>query len=88
MKKPRYSVGQVAIALRRTGSGTPVPDVCRRMGVAEQILCRRKKRFAGTAVAEVRRPRGSLDNLSPKQYFYGQAGRSPGSLLLARPVFG
>ncbi len=57
MKKSRYSAEQVAFALRQVESGTPVPDVCRKIGVAEQTFYRWKKRFAGMGIAEVRRLR-------------------------------
>ncbi len=57
MKKSRYSAEQVAFALRQAESGTPVPDVCRKIGIAEQTFYRWKKRFAGMGIAEVRRLR-------------------------------
>jgi len=57
MKRSRYSAEQVAFALRQAESGTPVPEVCRKMGIAEQTYYRWKKRFAGMGVAEVRRLR-------------------------------
>lgn len=57
MKKSRYSAEQVAFALRQAESGTPVPDVCRKTGIAEQTFYRWKKRFAGMGIAEVRRLR-------------------------------
>ena len=47
MKKSRYSAEQVAFALRQAESGTPVPEICRKMGIAEQVFYRWKKRFAG-----------------------------------------
>ena len=52
MKKSRYSAEQVAFALRQAESGTPVPDVCRKIGIAEQTFYRWKKRFAGMGIAE------------------------------------
>ncbi len=57
MKKSRYSAEQVAFALRQAESGTPVPDVCRKIGIAEQTFYRWKRRFAGMGIAEVRRLR-------------------------------
>ena len=57
MKKSRYSAEQVAFALRQVESGTLVPEVCRKMDIAEQTFHRWKKRFAGMGVAEVRRLR-------------------------------
>jgi hypothetical protein len=38
MKKSRYSPEQVAFGLRQAENGTPVPEVCRRMGISEQTL--------------------------------------------------
>ncbi len=55
MQKTRYSVEQIAFALRQAEGGTLVPEVCRKMGVSEQTFCRWKKRFAGMGVAELRR---------------------------------
>jgi len=57
MKKSRYSAEQVAFALRQAESGTPVPEVCRKMGIAEQTFYRWKKKFTGMGIAEVRRLR-------------------------------
>jgi len=57
MKSSRYTAEQVAFAMRQAESGTPVPEVCRKMGIAEQTFYRWKKKFAGMGVAEVRRLR-------------------------------
>ena len=63
MKKSRYSAEQIAFALRDAESGTPVPEVCRKMGIVEQthrqaqgrLFYRWNKKFVGMGVAEVRR---------------------------------
>ena len=55
MKKSRYSPEQIAFGLRQAEGGTPVVEVCRKMGVSEQTFYRWKKRFAGMGVTEVRR---------------------------------
>jgi putative transposase len=55
MKSSRYTAEQVTFALRQAESGTPVTEVCRKMGVSEQTFYRWKKRFFGLGVAEVRR---------------------------------
>jgi len=55
MKNSRYTAEQVAFAMRQAESGTPVPEVCRKMGISEQTFYRWKKKFAGMGVAEVRR---------------------------------
>ena len=57
MKSSRYTAEQVAFALRQGEEGTPVTEICRKMGIAEQTFYRWKKRFQGMGVAEVRRLR-------------------------------
>lgn len=55
MKGKRYTEAQIAFALRQAESGTPVAEITRKMGIAEQKFYRWKKKFAGMGVAEVRR---------------------------------
>ncbi len=55
MKSSRYTAEQVTFAMRQAESGTSVPEICRKMGIAEQTFYRWKKKFAGMGVAEVRR---------------------------------
>jgi putative transposase len=55
MKKSRSTEEQIAFALRQAEGGTPIVEVCRKMGVSEQTFFRWKKKFAGMGVAEVRR---------------------------------
>ena len=57
MKSSRYTAEQVAFAMRQAESGTSVPEICRKMGIAEQTFYRWKKKFIGMGVAEVRRLR-------------------------------
>ena len=57
MKSSRYTPEQVAFALRQAEGGTPVLELCRKMGISEQTLFRWKKKFQGMGVAEVRRLR-------------------------------
>ena len=47
----------MAFALRQAEGGTPVSEICRKMGVSEQTYYRWKKQYAGMGVAEVRRLR-------------------------------
>ncbi len=35
MKRSQYTDQQVAFALQQAEAGTPVPEVCRKMGVSE-----------------------------------------------------
>jgi putative transposase len=55
MKRTRYSEEQIAFALRQAESGTPVTEVCWKMGVTEQSFYRWKRKYAGMGVAELRR---------------------------------
>jgi len=55
MKSSRYTAEQVAFAMRQAESGTPVPEVCRKMEISEQTFYRWKRKSAGMGVAEVRR---------------------------------
>jgi len=57
MKSSRYSAEQVAFAMRQAESGTPVPEVCRKMGIAEQTFYRWRKKYAGMGISEVRKLR-------------------------------
>jgi putative transposase len=57
MKKSRYSEEQIAYALRQAEGGTPVPEICRKMGVSEGTFYIWKKKFGGMGVSEVRRLR-------------------------------
>ena len=53
MKSSRYTAEQVAFVMRQAESGTPVPEICRKMGIAEQTFYRWKKKYVGMGVAEV-----------------------------------
>ena len=57
MPRKRYTEEQIGFALRQVESGTPVGELCRKLGVSEQTFYRWKKRFAGMGVAEIRRLR-------------------------------
>jgi len=55
VKRSRYTNEQIAFALRQAESGTPVGEVCRKMGVSEQTFYRWKRKYVGMGVAELRR---------------------------------
>ncbi len=55
MGKKNFTQEQIVYALRQAESGTPVLEVCRKLGVTEQTFYRWKRKFAGLGVAEVRR---------------------------------
>ena len=57
MKRKRFTEEQIAFALRQAEAGTPVEEVCRKLGVSEPTSHRWKKHFAGMGVPEIRRLR-------------------------------
>jgi len=54
MKRKRYSVEQIVAAVKQHEMGTPVPDIARKLGIAEQTFYRWKKEYGGLEPAEVR----------------------------------
>ncbi len=57
MTKKTFSEEQIIYALRQAEGGTPVVEVCRKLGVTEQTFYRWKRKFAGLGIAELRRLR-------------------------------
>jgi putative transposase len=55
MKKSRFTEAQIAFDLRQAEGGTPVAEIIRKLGIAEQTFYRWKKSYAGMGVAELRR---------------------------------
>ena len=55
--KKRFTEEQIVFALRQAEGGTPVTEVCRKMGVSEQSFYRWKRKYDGMGVAELRRLR-------------------------------
>ncbi len=55
--KKRFTEEQIAFALRQAEGGTPVTEVCRKMGISEQSFYRWKRKYEGMGVAELRRLR-------------------------------
>ena len=54
MKRKRYTDEQIAYALRQAEAGTPVTEICRKMGVSQQTFYTWRRKFAGMGVAELR----------------------------------
>jgi len=57
MKKSHFTEQQIAFALQQAETGTPVPEVCRKMGIAEATYYRWKQRYGGLMPSEVKRLR-------------------------------
>jgi len=57
MKKSRFTDQQIAFALQQAEGGTPVEEVCRKMGVSQATFFRWKKVYGGLMPSEVRKLR-------------------------------
>ena len=55
MRKSEFTEEQIAFALRQAEGGTPVEEICRKLGITQATFYRWKKKFAGMGVSEVRR---------------------------------
>ena len=55
MKKSQFTEQQIAFALQQAETGTPVEEVCRKMGISQATFFRWKKVYGGLMPSEVRR---------------------------------
>jgi putative transposase len=55
VKKSNYTEEQIAFALKQAELGTPVEEVCRKMGISDATFYNWRKKFGGLGPAEVRR---------------------------------
>ena len=68
MKRKRFTEGQISYTLRQAEGGTPVAEVCRKLGISEQTFYRWKKKYSGVGIAELRRLKQlELENKKLKQ---------------------
>lgn len=61
MRKSKFSEAQIAMALRQGESGTPVAEICRKLGISQATYFRWKKMYGGLGVPEVRELRQLRD---------------------------
>jgi putative transposase len=61
VKKSKFSPEQILQALRQAEGGTPVGEICRKLGVTEATFYRWRKQYAGLDVRELRELRALRD---------------------------
>ena len=61
MRKSKFSEGQITMALRQAEAGTPVSEICRKLGISQSTFFRWKKMYGGLGVPEVRELRQLRD---------------------------
>lgn len=54
MRTSRFTVEQIAGAVRRAEGGTPITEICRELGITETTFYRWKRKFAGVSSPELR----------------------------------
>lgn len=55
MKKTKYTEEQIAFVLKQAELGTPVDEVCRKIGISEQTFYRWKDKYGGMLPSDVKR---------------------------------
>ena len=55
MKKSKFTEEQIAWALKQRDLGTPVQEVCRKLGIAKATFFNWKKRYGGMSRCRQRR---------------------------------
>ncbi len=62
--KKRFTEEQKVFALRQADSGVPITEILRKMGISEATFYRWKKKYGGLGVAEIRRLKGLVADLT------------------------
>lgn len=55
MKRSKFTEQQIAYALKQAELGTPIEEVCRKMGISDATFYNWKKKYGGLGPAEVSR---------------------------------
>lgn len=61
MRKSKFTEEQIAMALRQGEAGTPVADICRKLGISQATYFRWKKTYGSLGVPELRELRQLRD---------------------------
>jgi len=55
VKKSRFTDERIAFALKQAELGTPVEEVCRKMGISDATFYNWRKKYGGLGPSELRR---------------------------------
>jgi len=55
VKRSKFTEQQIAYALKQAELGTPIEEVCRKMGISDATFYNWKKKYGGLGPSEVRR---------------------------------
>ena len=55
MKKSKFTDQQITFTLKQAETGTPIEEVCRKLGISQQALIAGTKKLAGLGTEELRR---------------------------------
>ena len=61
MRKSKWSEEQITMVLRQAEAGTPVEEICRKLGISQATFFRWKKQYAGLGLPELRELRQLRD---------------------------
>ena len=54
MKRSKFTEAQIVFAIKQSETGTPVSEVCRKMGISEATFYNWKKSYGGLGISELR----------------------------------
>lgn len=57
MKKSKFTEEQITYALKQAELGTPVAEVCRKMGISDATFYNWRTKYGGLSPSELRRPK-------------------------------
>jgi len=57
MKKSRFTEEQIVFALKQDELDTPVPEVCRKLGISDATFYTWRKKYGGTSPSELKHMR-------------------------------
>ena len=55
VKKSRFTEEQIAFALKQAEVGTPIEEVCRKMGISDATFYNWRKKYGGLGPSELKR---------------------------------